>query len=144
MTRNYYRDNIPNKLQILKERHIQMRKPYQLQLVGLKTHPTIVPRSGFKLTTSRLHNVIMAKVSHALNLKTRVNKSGLLDLFVEIAVNFHCQVETMQTDRNVDSRSHVIFESSDSLLRHRISEHEAVELQLKQKVIYNYLYLLQM
>ena len=36
-------------------------------LVGLKTHPTIVPRSGFQLTTSRLHSFIMAKVSHALN-----------------------------------------------------------------------------
>ena len=31
-------------------------------LVGLKTHPTIVPRSGIELTTSRLHNFIMAKV----------------------------------------------------------------------------------
>ena len=36
-------------------------------LVGLKTHPTIVPRSGIELTTSRLHSFIMAKVSHALN-----------------------------------------------------------------------------
>ena len=36
-------------------------------LVGLKTHPTIVPWSGIELTTSRLHNFIMAKVSHALN-----------------------------------------------------------------------------
>ena len=36
-------------------------------LVGLKTHPTIVPRSGIELTHSRLHSFIMAKVSHALN-----------------------------------------------------------------------------
>ena len=36
-------------------------------LVGLKTHPTIVPRSGIELTTSRLHSVSVAKVSHALN-----------------------------------------------------------------------------
>ena len=36
-------------------------------LVGLKTHPTIVPRSGIKLTTSRLHSFLVAKVSHALN-----------------------------------------------------------------------------
>ena len=36
-------------------------------LVGLKTHPTIVPRLGIELTTSSLHSFIMAKVSHALN-----------------------------------------------------------------------------
>ena len=36
-------------------------------LVGLKTHPTIVPRSGIELTTSRLHSFIVARVSHALN-----------------------------------------------------------------------------
>ena len=36
-------------------------------LVGPKTHPTIVPRLGFELTTSRLHSFIMAQVSHALN-----------------------------------------------------------------------------
>ena len=36
-------------------------------LVGLKTHPTIVPRSGIKLTTSRLHSFNMAKVFHAFN-----------------------------------------------------------------------------
>ena len=40
-------------------------------LVGLKTHPTIVPRSGIELTTSRLYNFIMAKVSHALNHSAR-------------------------------------------------------------------------
>ena len=50
-------DNIPNKLTIWKEGHIQMRKPYYTTvcLVGLKTHPTIVPRSWLKLMTSRLH-----------------------------------------------------------------------------------------
>ena len=36
-------------------------------LVGLKTHRTIVPRSGIELTTSRLHSFINAKVSHALS-----------------------------------------------------------------------------
>ena len=37
------------------------------RLVGPKTHPTIVPRSGIELTTSRLHSFIIAKVTHALN-----------------------------------------------------------------------------
>ena len=60
-------ENIPNKFRILKERHIQLRKPHQLvELVGLKTHPAIVTRSGIEITTSCLHS-FMAKVSHALN-----------------------------------------------------------------------------
>ena len=36
-------------------------------LVGLKTHPTAVRRSGIEFTTSRLQSVIITKVSHALN-----------------------------------------------------------------------------
>ena len=59
-----HEDNIPSEFRILKERHIQMR---EYQLVGLKTRPTIVPRSGFELTTSRLHSFIVAKVSHAIS-----------------------------------------------------------------------------
>ena len=60
-------ENIPNKFRILKERHIQLRKPHQLvELVGLKTHLAIVPRSGIKITTSLLHS-FMAKMSNALN-----------------------------------------------------------------------------
>ena len=55
-------------------------------LVGLKTHPTIVPRSGIELTTSRLHSLIVAKVSHALNhsaihnMNTRLFSVGFLPL----------------------------------------------------------------
>ena len=60
-------DNIPNKFRILKERHIQMRKPYQLPGWTKDSSYYIVPRLGFKLTTSRLHSFIMAKVSHAHN-----------------------------------------------------------------------------
>ena len=56
-----HEDDFPNKFRI------QKRKPYQLYGCGLKTHPTIVPRSGLELTTSRLHSFNMAKVSHALN-----------------------------------------------------------------------------
>ena len=59
-------DNIPNKFRILKERHIQMRKPYQLP-IWTKNSYYIVPRSGIELTTSRLHSFTVAKVSHALN-----------------------------------------------------------------------------
>ena len=85
-------DNICNKFRIWTERHIRMRKPYQLSgwtkthptiivpswMVGLKTHPTIVPswmvglktrpiivpRPVFELTTSRTiyYSFIMAKV----------------------------------------------------------------------------------
>ena len=56
--------NIPNKFIILKERHIQMRKPYQLP--GWTKHSSyyIVPRAGIELTTFCLHSFIVAKVSH--------------------------------------------------------------------------------
>ena len=59
-------DNILNKFRILKERHIQMRKPYQLPGWTENSSYYIVPRSGLELTTSRLHSFIVAKVSHAL------------------------------------------------------------------------------
>ena len=48
-----HEDNVLNKFRIWKERHIQMRENRSSHLVGWKTHPTIVPRSGFELTTSR-------------------------------------------------------------------------------------------
>ena len=38
-------DNIPNKFRILKERHIQMRKPYQLTGWTKNSSYIIVPRS---------------------------------------------------------------------------------------------------
>ena len=44
-----------------------MRKPYQLPSWIKNSSYYIVPRSGFKLTTSRLHSFIMAEVTHALN-----------------------------------------------------------------------------
>ena len=44
-----------------------MRKPYQLPGWTKNSSYYIVPRSGIEPTTSRLHNFIMAKVSHALN-----------------------------------------------------------------------------
>ena len=48
-----HEDNVLNKFRIWKERHIQMRENRTSHLVGWKTHPTILPRSGFELTTSR-------------------------------------------------------------------------------------------
>ena len=59
---------MPNKFRILKGRHIQIRKPYQLPgRTKNSSYYCIVPRSGLKLTTYRLHSFIMADVSHALN-----------------------------------------------------------------------------
>ena len=62
-----HEDNIPNKFIILKERHIQTRKPYQLPgWTKNSSYYIIVSRSGIELTTSRLHSFIMAKVSHSV------------------------------------------------------------------------------
>ena len=71
-----------------------MRKPYQLP-GWIKTHPTIVPRSGIELTTSRLHNFIMAKVSHALN-------HSAMEKPVCVCSLAHCR---MRTERKTESRS---------------------------------------
>ena len=48
-----HEDNVLNKFRIWKERHIQMRENRSSHLVGWKTHPTILPRPGIELTTSR-------------------------------------------------------------------------------------------
>ena len=48
-----HEDKVLNKFGIWKERHVQMGENRASRLVGCKTHPTILPRSGFELTTSR-------------------------------------------------------------------------------------------
>ena len=48
-----HEDNVLNKFRIWKERHIQMRENRSSHLVGWKTHPTILPRPGIELATSR-------------------------------------------------------------------------------------------
>ena len=48
-----HEDNVLNKFRIWKERHIQMRENRSSHLVGWTTHPTILPRPGIELTTSR-------------------------------------------------------------------------------------------
>ena len=65
-----HEDNIPNKFRILKIKAHSDEKTTSC-LVGLKTNPTILPRSRIELTTSRLHSFIMAKVSYALKVPWR-------------------------------------------------------------------------
>ena len=66
-----HEDNIPNKFRILKERHIQIKKPYQFQLSGWTKNSSyysvLVGDRPHDLKTSRLHSFIMTKVSHAHN-----------------------------------------------------------------------------
>ena len=53
-----YEDNISNKFRILKERHIQMRKPYQLPGWTKNSSYYIVLRSGIELNSFIMANGI--------------------------------------------------------------------------------------
>ena len=68
-----HEDNVLNKFRICKERHIQMRENRSSHLVGWKTHPTILPRSGSNSRPPAHRGVNMINVSYALTTRPLVH-----------------------------------------------------------------------
>ena len=87
MACNYWfphEDNVLNKFRILKERHVQMRKPYKSP-GRMKKSSYYIARSGIKITTS-LHTIAsnMVKVSHALNHRANTSRNSSTVLCEEV------------------------------------------------------------
>ena len=114
-----HEDNIPNKFRILKGRHIQMRK-----------------YTGIELTTSRLHNFIMAKVSHALNhsaMEAELTTSRLHSFImaeVSHALNHSAMEAELTTSR---LHSFIMAEVSHAL------NHSAMEAELTTSRLHNFI-----
>ena len=75
-------DNIPNKFRILKERHIQMRKPYRLPGWTKNSSYYSAPVGDRTRDLPPPCSFIMAKVSHALNHSAMAAVNGCVSAII--------------------------------------------------------------